>query len=251
MTTRCKANCVWGILCMLVLMVMITACGPKEINPPNPGLMFNNLIKPEGEGPFPAVVLLHGCSGITSRAYEWSSRLREWGYVTLIVSSFAPRLVGRKCNAPNTGAGKFSDRVEDAYGALMHIQQLDYVDPYRIAVMGWSHGGRTTLMTVRENAPSSFILAGGPLYQAAIAFYPWCDDSRSFYAPLMILIGSADTMTPAFRCTRLAATAKAADDDVILQVYPGAHHGFDYHRLDITARDDAIRRVKEFLEHYL
>ena len=49
------------------------------------------LTKPDGDGPFPAVVLLHGCGGMQDRDYGWVGKLKSWGFVTLMVDSFGPR----------------------------------------------------------------------------------------------------------------------------------------------------------------
>ena len=37
------------------------------------------LAKPVGEGPFPAVILLHACAGVTESSEVWSDRLVAWG----------------------------------------------------------------------------------------------------------------------------------------------------------------------------
>nr|WP_264484369.1 dienelactone hydrolase family protein [Mesorhizobium sp. PAMC28654] len=50
------------------------------------------LTRPQGEGPFPAVVVLHGCMGLfPSERKAWSERLSSWGYVVLFVDSFSTR----------------------------------------------------------------------------------------------------------------------------------------------------------------
>ena len=55
-------------------------------------ILTGRLNKPDGEGPFPAIVLLHGCGGIQpKRDHRWAERLSGWGYVTLQVDSFWPR----------------------------------------------------------------------------------------------------------------------------------------------------------------
>src|SRR3954447_21886801 len=47
------------------------------------------LSKPEGEGPFAALVYLHGCAGLSERTREHFARLLTgWGYVVLAVDSF-------------------------------------------------------------------------------------------------------------------------------------------------------------------
>jgi poly(3-hydroxybutyrate) depolymerase len=61
---------------------------------PEPGAPLRGLLfRPKGEGPFPAVVLLHGCRGIQPYQRDWAGKLAEWGYVALLVDSFGPRNV--------------------------------------------------------------------------------------------------------------------------------------------------------------
>jgi hypothetical protein len=47
------------------------------------------LSKPEGDGPFPAIVYLHGCGGLSaSTRSRVGHLLTGWGYVSLAVDSF-------------------------------------------------------------------------------------------------------------------------------------------------------------------
>ena len=50
-----------------------------------------SIILPQGNPPYPAVVVLHGCNGISSSTRIWARRLASWGYAALIVDSFTPR----------------------------------------------------------------------------------------------------------------------------------------------------------------
>src|SRR5207237_8634614 len=94
---------------------------------------------PTGPGPFPAVVLLHGCAGISGSNHEWSRWFRDQGYVALVVDSWTPRRIGPSCSpdlpdVPNT------ERFDDAIGALRFLQAKPYVDRARVGVVGWSNG---------------------------------------------------------------------------------------------------------------
>src|SRR6185312_14317197 len=53
--------------------------------------LLGYLVKPDGRGPFPAVVILHGCSGFSSVYAITAERLKSWGYVALAVDSLGPR----------------------------------------------------------------------------------------------------------------------------------------------------------------
>jgi len=223
-------------------------------------MLAGTLNKPPGDGPFPAIVLLHGCGGIQpKRDHRWAERLSGWGYVTLQVDSFKPRGISNVC----TYSGKDSiniveKRVNDAYDAKTYLAGLPFVDRGRIAVMGWSHGGTTTLQTLYKGKADPF--------RAAVAFYPSCRRILTgLNATLLILIGEADDWTPADRCVSMMPKGKGSSE-VTLKVYPGAFHGFDtagansnvrgaggMHRIEHhpKAEADSIIQVKGFFEKHL
>src|ERR1700722_3787089 len=53
------------------------------------------LTKPDGAGAFPAVVLLHDCSGLGPKSsyapMRWTRELKAHGYVTIAADSFSTR----------------------------------------------------------------------------------------------------------------------------------------------------------------
>ena len=186
------------------------------------------LYRPDGSGPFPAVVALHGCGGIRPRLHQWASTLREWGYVVLLVDSFTPRGQTIICNEGFRVDPQYV-RMPDAYAAQAYLARQPFVAPQRVGLMGWSHGGSTTLYAV--DAIYLTRLHVTP-FQAAIAFYPWClPQLRQLNAPLLILIGEADDWTPASRCREMLRRSEPPGEQpaarIMLRVYPGAHHAFD------------------------
>jgi dienelactone hydrolase len=99
---------------------------------PRPGAMLEAyLSRPEGAGPFPAVVSLHGCSGLSHSLRITEARfLNALGYVSLLVDSFATRGIIEACVSP------FPDRYADALGALSYLSKLPFVDATRVALLG-------------------------------------------------------------------------------------------------------------------
>ena len=206
--------------------------------------------KPEGPGPFPAVVIMHACSGLGLRSSgapgRWARELGARGYVTVIPDSFTTR--GHPdgvCTdaSPSRGEVAPSRRVRDAYAALAHARALPYVDGRRVGLMGGSHGGSTTLasMAARQNAWDLLAREKRAGFAAAVALYPscgvtlgtWHADGAGTYrsvAPLLILIGEKDDWTPVPPCVKLAASTRATEHPVAITVYPGAHHSFDSDR---------------------
>lgn len=216
--------------------------------------------RPEGDGPFAAVVLLHGCGGIWKlRDGAWVERLVSWGYVVLQPDSYGPRgFTDGICE--NIPAVSVLDRVADAHAAKDYLADLPYVDADRIAVMGMSHGGWTTLAAV-ENTYLSDAVRTKP-FKAAVALYPHCDPMLyRLDAPLLILIGDADDWTYAYRCERMELKDPIGHA-VTLKVYPGATHAFDADwpggvffghsmKFDPDAARDAVTRVQAFLARHL
>jgi dienelactone hydrolase len=234
-----------------VALLVLSGCGGIiTFNSHREGQRLTGVLrKPGGPGPFPAVVLMHGCGGIQPGNETWASDLTRWGYVTLLVDSFTPRGLSEICT--NFGRLGVGDRTLDAYGALDHLQSLPFVDKDRVALMGWSHGGRVVLFALSEHRRPT---TGG--FRAAVALYPYCD-YYSMYAPMLILIGDADDWTPAVRCDGFKGHATIA-----LKVYKGALHSFDNpgpprtylgHALgyDHAATADARNMVREFLAGHL
>ena len=202
------------------------------------------VMRPGGAGPFPAVVILHDCSGLGSRSSgapdRWSKVLVGQGYVVLIPDSFSTRGHGEGvCTDPSPGRNEVNPyrRVRDAYEALAYARSLPYVDGAHVGVMGGSHGGSTTLATMAA-WPG---VQRDPGFSAGIALYPGCNarygDWRSSTggvyrpnAPLLILAGELDDWTPAEPCRELAERSRAAGYPVSVKIYPGAHHSFDSNR---------------------
>ena len=213
------------------------------------------LMKPKGDGPFPAVIILHGCGGVHQKHLDWASKLKTWGYATLIVDSLGPRNVSNICKKGWT-IDPYT-RAMDAHKAKSYLAELPFVDQGRIGVMGFSHGGASALASIHR---SSF--KEETPFQAAIAFYPSCSFLGEPRAPLMILIGEKDDWVYASFCEKWVEKIGDAEHELILKVYPGAYHGFDnpragrwymghYLEYNQKAASDAKIRVREFLAKYL
>jgi dienelactone hydrolase len=213
-------------------------------------------------GPSPAIVLLHSCNGNWRRLDErWGKRIVSWGYVTLTVDSFGPR--GLK----NCGDGAPLDLATDAYRALNFLVRAPFVDPDRIAVLGFAQGGRVALMSVEHGAIEQ---TSPNKFRAAVAFYPPCRWFRGdATVPTLILIGERDDLNPAAACRDVVdgrddmgmSRQRAGGAPIKLIVYPGASHAFDApnlrtpanlsgHHLEFnqSATDQSIAALHEFLD---
>lgn len=179
------------------------------------------LYRPTGEGPFPAVVLLHPCSGRPPVEVERAAArpYTALGYAVLAVDSFGSRGIADGC-----ARGASADVVMDAYGALLHLASLPFIDAERIALVGYSFGATVALSAVEFDGPERLF---DHQFVAAIAYSPSCPDKLAVSVPTIILTGALDDWAPVRFCERMMAHRTGLGAALRLIVYPGAQHAFN------------------------
>jgi dienelactone hydrolase len=213
------------------------------------------LFAPAGRGPFPAVVVLHGCDGVGRHARLWAQQLNAWGYVAIVVDSFRPRGVTTVCNHGMLVPPQL--QAMDAFNAANYLRAQPKVAGERIGVVGFSHGGWAVLKAVLADTVNE---AAAKPFAAAVAFYPGCDPPHSaLQTDTLILIGEADDWTPVDRCARWRDSVEKNGHALQMETYPGALHAFDalamprsyaghYIGRDPEAAADALAETRKFLD---
>ncbi|NNK96062.1 MAG: alpha/beta hydrolase [Desulfobacterales bacterium] len=208
------------------------------------------LMKPEGDGPFSGVVLLHGSDGIfPPSCYEPKLRhFVESGYASLLIDSTS-------AERPTRWMGKYTseDQAQDAHKGRTFLAKLPYVMSDRIGVVGWSRGGAAAIEAVSNNKMTFRMEKEAP-FQAAVTLFPICwKMTTDLEAPLLILIGEADSITPAVVCKRMTVS-KRNDVEYQIVTYPDIEHVFDFEKsssYDEQAALDAYVRSDKFFAKYL
>ena len=277
-----------AVVSMLVMVLILAAAGaaappaaivPAPVDIPlDKGVLKSMLYRPAGAGPFRAVVALHGCAGLVTRAGAISLRYRDWaehlvaaGFVVLFPDSLGSRGLGSQCTVRRRTVRSDRERVADANAARRWLQTQPYVDKNHVALLGWSSGATATLWTVRRRVALASTDDIG--FRSAVALYPGCRrlDNAAWSAriPTLILIGAADDWTSAQTCERMVDGARGRSAEALITVYPGAYHDFDYPDRPLRARSgvafaasssgtvhigtnpaaraDALKRVPEWL----
>jgi dienelactone hydrolase len=254
------------------------AAAPDHVDIPDSALTLHaTLYRPDGPGPFPAVVALHDCGGLNHRPMsqaqlydQWARLLVAQNFVVLLPDSFGSRGLHSQCREHDRKIRASRERVADANAARLWLQAQSYIKPDHISLLGWSNGGVAALWAIR---PTTAPHDGSVDFRSAVAFYPNChrlhETAWSARVPTLILVGSADDWTPAATCQQMVADAHGRSARVQIVVYPGAHHEFDRANTPIrlrvglansadpsgrahggtnpAARNDALKRVPEWL----
>jgi dienelactone hydrolase len=195
-------------------------------------LLAAEISRPEGAGPFPAVVLMHGCGGwqaaVRHALRQHAAFLRDNGFVVLNLDSFGPRGLsgGAVCESLERLRAAREYRTQDAFDALRYLQAQDFVDPERIFLIGQSNGGSVAMRVAEAGAVATYNRSGAS-FRAVAAYYPWCGalgtTRPSLGSPLIIFGGGRDNWVPPDECLRFRASGAALN----VRVYPAAAHSFD------------------------
>ena len=192
--------------------------------------------RPEGDGPFPAVIYNHGL--IVDRAgYQNAS---ERGYD---LDGFCHALAkdGFLAFVPirGTGVRNIPVHVEEVSRAIDYVKTLPEVDPSRIALMGFSRGGLLTLMVgvERQDLKSLLILAPAPgrgHFAEAVELVP------ALNVPVLLLVEASDEdiILEDFALLKDALQANRKEARIIRYNQGGGHRlfwGVDYYWKDVGA----------------
>jgi len=220
----------------LLMSAARAAPAPQPVDIPlASGVLHAQLYKPEGAGPFPTVIALHGCGGlgghsdpVLARYRDWAERLLRAGNAVLLPDSYGSRELGPQCRVKEMHVKARRERVTDVAASRAWLMKQSWVARDRVSLMGWANGASALLWAVR---PQSAARDLGPDFRAAIAFYPDCRISAglgwSARVPTLVLIGADDDVSSPPACRQMVEGAHGRSALARIVVYPGAYHDFD------------------------
>jgi carboxymethylenebutenolidase len=209
------------------------------------------LVKPDGPGPFPGVLVLHEWWGLDGWIKDQARALAKEGYAALAVDLYRGKVTAKEEEAHQLMMGTPRDRQSrDLKAAFALLAARKDVVKTRIASVGWCMGGG-----------NSFALAvDEPTLAAAVVYYgaPPTEPASiaKIKAPILGNFGADDQGPTPAQAKEFEAAAKKAGKVVDIKIYTGAPHAFANpnnpwkgYRKD--AANDAWIRTTAFLHHYL
>jgi dienelactone hydrolase len=209
---------------------------PHQVDIPlSGGVLHAQLYKPDGNGPFPVVIALHGCGGLAGHSGPVQPRYRDWaeqllrdGRAVLLPDSYGSRELGPQCRVGERRVRARRERVADIMAARQWLMQQPWAARDRISLLGWANGASALLWAVRPQLSSHHV---EPDFRSAIAFYPNCRISSglgwSARVPTLLLIGAKDDVSSPPACRQMVDGARGRSALARIVVYPGAYHDFD------------------------
>jgi len=187
-------------------------------------------------GSLPAVVLLHGGGGVGDNQEAWARSFRKIGIATFIVDSNSARGCHKREKmvkvCKNAYLHQGLGHIPDAYRALDLLSTHPRIDPNRIAVMGFSIGGKAALYASVKRFQKMWGTPGLE-FAAYVPFYPGCktafeNDEIISDRPIRIFFGDKDDFVSHVLCEEYVNRLRKAGADVTITIYPNATHAFDF-----------------------
>jgi len=204
------------------------------------------LYTPSGNGPFPAIIVIHEWWGLNDWVKEQASKLSEQGYVALAVDLYRGKVAKTPDEAHEIMRGVAEDRAKrDLHAAFEFLASQSNVKKDRIGAIGWCMGGGYSL-DVALQEPT---LAADVINYGHLATDP--DALKKINAPILGLFGAQDRGIPPAEVRKFGETLEQMGKKIEIKIYDDAGHGFQnpnnkdgYREADAA---DAWKRIEDFL----
>jgi dienelactone hydrolase len=228
---------------------------------------------PPGLGPFPVVLILHGCGGKTPFLNAYAEVAVNTGYAVIIVDSLKPRgmsLLDGKLFVCTGTTLQGLKRSADIFAILAWLDTQTWADADRVFLAGWSHGGWTIMdgYAIGVNAARANGLPDadpvklraqvkGALLVYPYASYPSLTSSRGWgqHGPRVWSVLGGKDQVVGWKHPKKALERLTRDGLNVDTVFlPDATHAFDDDRANdprAKYRPDLFSQTRDYFGHAL
>ena len=205
--------------------------------------------RPEGEGPFPGLVIIHEIFGLTENIKHWAQRFAEVGYAALAVDLFAGR--NRTVCMFSMMSGLLLNSldhrgIQDLKATLTFLEAQPVVDHERVGAVGYCLGGS---LAIAWACTDNRLKAIAPHY----AMNPRPQEALQRLCPVVGSYPDKDFTTKAGQQLDLTLDQHGIARDI--KIYPNSKHSFcNEDRASSYNRDvaeDSFERVQAFFGEHI
>ena len=195
-----------------------------------------SISEPSGQGPFPAIIVLHTSGGLRAHEKNYAKKLSGQGYVATAV---------------NWASGGGTN-ITDAYEYL--VARPD-VDPERIGMVGFSKGALSALWFSSRLGlmQSDYQIAGVVNYYIGHSIVPWIVPLK--HPPTLFLHGDQDLYVEPIEIVNYCKERREKNVVCDYHIYEGVRHAFThktkYNAYDYSATKDAWEKALAFLDKHV
>jgi carboxymethylenebutenolidase len=202
--------------------------------------------KPQGDGPFPTVIMIHEFYGLNESILSKADLLAEEGYFVVApdtfrgsTTSWIPRAIYQVITSNPENVNTDLDSV------FAWLNSQPDVDADRIAIAGFCYGGRTSLVYSLHNnqLAATVIFYGSPETDPEVL--------KTLPGPVLGIFGGADQSIPVEEVKAFDAALTEAEVPHEITVYEGQPHAFVHDAQGIQAggaQGEAWDQMLAFLE---
>ncbi len=206
------------------------------------------LFMPDGQGPFPGVLVLHTVGGLKKNDLQYARQLASEGYACLVPEYLKPNgsFISGKLSKT-----EYADTIHDDFRSeLQYMKANPKIIKDKIGAVGFSLGGFWALVL----AGCGEVQAGVSYYGALIdnGAYQFRDCFTKYSSPVLILHGTADGVIPVRYVESLKTILDERGSPYEIKLYPGAQHRFErMKKSDPAVIKDSWDKTTSFLSKYL
>lgn len=178
------------------------------------------LAKPETEGNYPGVIMIHEWWGLNENIKEMADKLASQGYIVLAVDlydgeftdkpSFAGQYASKVRNNPQ-------EAINNMMSAIAYLKSYESVE--KIASLGWCFGGQQSLqISLNENVDATVIYYGNLVTDK--------EQLSSLEGPVLGIFGSNDTSIPVATVNEFQTSLNELNIENDINIYEGVGHAF-------------------------
>jgi dienelactone hydrolase len=218
--------------------------------------MIGLFARPDGAGPFPAVLIAHGAPGLDAYCRTRPEALADAGYAALAIDYHGG---GRVFSDPDELAARFGVLAADpvlvrslASAGLSALLSQSSVDAARVAALGYCFGAVVVMELARTGADLKAVVG---LHPGLGSLTP--NDTANVVGRVLMCVGADDPLAPPSERSAFEAEMNAAGVDWQMNLYGGAKHRFTDPNAGTSGnpalayhRDAAERSWRAALDHF-